>query len=94
MALQESVVDAVSNANFKALAESGVHFNNLIIENAIASARNMSAIREKSVARSLERFDVTNDDEGVNASVLNATVMGYAQTIAKIAQTTPPVTHP
>ena len=92
MPLQENVVEAVANANFKTIGDTSSQFSNLIMNDAIMSSRNMSAIREKSVARSLERMDVTNNDEVAgNSSALAATV-ALVQQLMKGAQTTVPTT--
>lgn len=93
MPLQENVVEAVSNANFKTIGDTSSQFSNMILSQAIEGQRNMSAIREKSVARSLERMDVMNSDEGVlNNGGQLATLVALAQQIMKGAQTTLPET--
>ena len=92
MALQEDVVQAVSNGNFKTIGDTSSQFSNLILNDAIIASRNMAAIREKSIARSLERMDTTNDDEGINAGSSNAAIVALAQQLVKTAQSTPPVT--
>lgn len=92
MALQADVVEAVANGNFKTIGDTSSQFSNLILNDAVIAGRNMSAIREKSVARSLERMDVTNDDEGINAANTNVTLAALAQVLTKLAQSTPPET--
>jgi len=89
MPLQEGIVDSVANSNFKNQAEMPMQFANLILNDAIIAGRNMTAIREKSVARSLERFDATNLDEDVLPQVTAAAV---SQVLTKLAQSTPPQT--
>lgn len=89
MPLEASVVDSVSNSNFKNSAEMPTQFGNILLNDSLIAARNMTAIREKSVARSLERFDVTNFDED---AVPNVTAAALAQILAKLAQTTRPET--
>jgi hypothetical protein len=92
MPLEGSVVDSVSNSNFKNQGEMPTQFSNILLNDALIAGRNMTAIREKSVARSLERMDTTNDDEGVNAGTLNAAIVALSQQIMKGAQTTNPET--
>ena len=89
MPLQEGIVDSVSNSNFKNQAEMPMQFSNILLNDALIAARNMSAIREKSVARSLERFDVTDLDENV---VPNITAAAISQILTKLAQSTRPET--
>lgn len=89
MPLQEGIVDSVSNSNFKNQAEMPTQYSNMLLNDALIAARNMTAIREKSVARSLERFDATNLDEDVVPQVTSAAV---AQILTKLAQTTRPET--
>lgn len=89
MPLEEGIVDSVSNSNFKNQAEMPMQFSNILLNDALIAGRNMTAIREKSVARSLERFDVTNLDEDV---VPNVTAAAIAQVLTKLAQTTRPET--
>lgn len=92
MALQEDVVQAVSNGNFKTIGDTSSQFSNLILNDAIIAGRNMTAIREKAVSRGLERMDTTNDDEGINAGSMNAAIVALSQILTKLSQTTPPVT--
>ena len=94
MPLSESVIDSVANSNFKNQGEMPMQFSNILLNDALIAGRNMTAIREKSVARSLERMDVTNDDEGPNVMGGNGTLIAALMQIMKGAQTTPPVTHP
>jgi hypothetical protein len=92
MPLQENVVEAVANANFKTIGDTSSQFSNLIMNDAIMSSRNMSAIREKAIARSLERMDTVNNDEVAGNSGSLAAAVALAQQLAKVAQTTVPTT--
>lgn len=92
MPLEAGVVDSVANANFKNQAEMPTQFSNLLLNDSLIAARNMTAIREKSVARSLERFDVTNGDENENVIASLGAVVASLQQIMKGAQTTLPET--
>lgn len=94
MALQTDVVEAVANSNFKNQAEMPVQFSNILLNDSLIAARNMTAIREKSVARSLERMDSTQSDELAGEGIAGVLATALAQGMAKVAQTTPPVTHP
>lgn len=87
--IEEGIVSSVANSNFKNQAEMPMQFSNLILNDAIIASRNMTAIREKSVARSLERMDVTNLDEDV---VPQVTASAIAQILTKLSQSTPPQT--
>lgn len=89
MPLEVGIVDSVANSNFKNQAEMPMQFSNILLNDSLIAARNMTAIREKSVARSLERFDVTNLDEDV---VPNVTASSIAQILTKLAQSTRPET--
>lgn len=93
MALAEGIIDSVSNSNFKNQAEMPMQFSNILLNDSLIAARNMTAIREKSVARSLERFDTVDEGEGaLNAGSANAAIVALVQQLVKTAQTTPPVT--
>ena len=89
MPLQEGIVESVANSNFKNQAEMPMQYSNILLNDSLIAARNMTAIREKSVARSLERFDVIDPSENVISSVSEAAI---AQVLTKLAQTTRPET--
>lgn len=89
MPLQEGIVESVANSNFKNQAEMPMQFSNILLNDSLIAARNMTAIREKSVARSLERFDVTNLDEDIIPQVTSAAI---SQVLTKLAQSTRPET--
>jgi hypothetical protein len=92
MPLDASVIDSVANSNFKNQGEMPMQFSNILLNDALIAGRNMTAIREKSVSRSLERMDVTNDDEGANIMGANGTLIAALMQIMKGASITPPVT--
>ena len=92
MPLQQDVVESVANSNFKNIAEGPTQIHNAIMTEMVASQRNMNAIREKSISRSLERMDVMNADEGPNVIGTWGSVVAALQQIVKSAQSTPPVT--
>jgi hypothetical protein len=96
MALDESIIQSVANANFKTMAE-------LPIQNAISHQQAMQMIREKSVAKSLEQMDTVQVPEGLGLAaaqrgdlpkVITEIIgaLASAQQGTKTAQTTPPVT--
>jgi len=96
MALDQGVLDAVTNANFKAMAEMGV-------QNALAHQNRVNVIAEKAMAKSLESMDTTSVPEGLGLAAaqrgdlakvvadLGAAVAGVQQ-LLKGAQTTIPTT--
>lgn len=93
MPLETGIVDSVSNSNFKNQAEMPMQFSNILLNDSLIAARNMTAIREKSVARSLERFDTVDEGEGqVNSGSANAAIIALVQQLMKGAQTTRPET--
>lgn len=92
MPLEQSVVDSVANSNFKNQAEMPLQFGNILLNDSLIAARNMTAIREKSVSRSLERMDSTQSDELAGEGIAATLASTMAQILAKVGQTTPPVT--
>jgi len=92
MALSGDVVESVANSNFKNQAEMPMQFGNILLNDSLVAARNMTAIREKSVSRSLERMDSTQSDELAGEGIANVLAGALAQAMAKVAQTTPPTT--
>jgi hypothetical protein len=77
--LSDAVVDAVSNANFKVLADKPAMLSALAYEDLLAhrkvlmdeqanSVRNVNAIREKALAKSLESMDHPNPTEAAGES--------------------------
>lgn len=96
MSLDPSIIAAVSNANFKAMAELGV-------QNALSHQNRMNIIAEKSVAKSLESMDTLNVSEGLGIAAAQrgdlaklvadlAAAVASIQQYSKTATTTPPVT--
>jgi len=92
MPLAEGIIDSVANSNFKNQGEMPMQFSNILLNDALIAGRNMTAIREKSIARSLERMDAVNDDEVAGNGTALATAVALAQQIMKGAQTTQPET--
>jgi hypothetical protein len=92
MPLEESVVQSVSNSNFKNQAEMPMQYGNILLNDSLIAARNMTAIREKSVSRSLERMDSTQSDELAGEGVAGSIAAAIAQVLAKLGQSTPPET--
>lgn len=80
MALDASIIEAVSNANFKSMAE-------LAVQNVLSHQQRLQILAEKSLAKSLESMDTTQTTE-MDAGALVAQL----QQLMKGAQTTPPVT--
>ena len=96
MALNEDIIQAVANANFKAMAEMGV-------QNALGHQQRLQILAEKALAKSLESMDTVDVPEGLGISAaergdLSKTITDLAAAVASIqqylkgAQTTPPVT--
>ena len=80
MPLDESILAAVANANFKANAE-------LATQNVLTHTNRLQILAEKALAKSLESMDTTQATE-IDAGALVAQL----QQILKGAQSTPPVT--
>lgn len=102
MALQDSVVDSVSNANFKNLAEGASFAVNLSYQDAVAHQRAVNALREAALGSALKglvELDPAqalsqvkalsgNDLAGQLMQLLSA--LGGGQQGAKVSQSTPP----
>lgn len=89
--LDESTLEAVNNANYKAVGESSALLQNLANANAISHQKRMDALTEVSFSESVRRMQSANDElaeKGVSGSLAAA----VAQILLKGAQTTPPVT--
>jgi uncharacterized protein with von Willebrand factor type A (vWA) domain len=80
MPLNEAVLDAVANANFKSNAE-------LATQNLLAHTNRLQILAEKALAKSLESMDTTQATE-IDAGALVAQL----QQLMKGAQTTLPQT--
>ena len=80
MALNEDILQAVANANFKSNAE-------LATQNLLAHTNRLQILAEKALAKSLESMDTVQSTE-MDAGALVAQL----QQILKGAQTTPPQT--
>jgi len=96
MALNEDIIGAVANANFKALAELG-------IQNSLAHQQRLQVLAEKSLSKSLEAMDTVSVPEGLGISAaqrgdLSKTITDLSAAVASIqqmikgAQTTIPTT--
>lgn len=96
MALDQGVIDSVTNANFKLEAEMGVN-------NAISHQNRLNILAEKALAKSLESMDTLNVSEGLGIAAANrgdlakavadlGAVVAGLQQMMKGAQTTPPPT--
>jgi hypothetical protein len=96
MPLDETIIQAVANANFKTMAE-------LAVQNAITDQQQLNILSRKSLAKSLEAMDTTDVTEGLGIaaaqrgdiskviSELGAAV-GSLQGLAKMVGNIPPVT--
>lgn len=80
MPLDDSILAAVANANFKSMAELGV-------QNALGHQQRLQILAEKALAKSLESMDTTQSTE-IDAGALVAQL----QQLMKGAQTTLPET--
>lgn len=96
MALDPGILDSVTNANFKALAEFG-------IQNLLSHQQRLQMLAEKALAKSLESMDTMDVSEGLGVAAgqrgdLSKVIADLAGAIAsaqqtiKGGQTTPPVT--
>ena len=96
MALDQGVLDAVTNANFKSIAEMGTL-------NALAHQNRLNLIAESSLGQILNRMNSLDPEEaasisGVVSSDLSeklgelSAAVANAQQLFKGAQTTPPPT--
>src|SRR5215831_5756956 len=96
MPLNDTIVEAVANANFKSMAELGV-------QNALAHQNRLNILAEKSLAKSLESMDTISVEEGLGISAAQrgdlAKALGdlsgaiaASQQQMKGAQSTPPET--
>ena len=89
MPLDEIVVAAVGNANFKIMAELGV-------QNAISNQQQLNILGQKSLAKSLEAMDTLSVPEGLGISAANrsdlAKVMTEMLASVKAGGNIPPVT--
>ncbi len=80
MPLDDSILQAVANANFKTNAE-------IATQNMVSHAQRLQILAEKALAKSLESMDTTQSTE-IDAGALVAQL----QQLMKGAQSTPPVT--
>lgn len=80
MALDETILAAVANANFKTMAEAAV-------QDFSAHRARLQILAEKALAKSLESMDTTQPTE-LDAGA----IVAQLQQLLKGAQTTPPPT--
>lgn len=104
MALNEDVVGAVANTNFKNLGEAPAFYASLAMADAVAHQRNVNAIREAALGKIISVLTELDPVESSAvskvmtgnelASQLTAllTALNSGQQGVKSAQTTPPVT--
>ena len=96
MPLDESVLSAVANANFKSNAE-------MATQNAVSHQNRLQILAEKALSKSLEAMDTIQVDEGLGISAAQrgdlakqisdlAAAVASMQASIKGGQTTPPVT--
>lgn len=96
MALNDTIIEAVANANFKSVAEMG-------LMNALAHQNRVNVIAETALATNLERMSTLDPTEAAGiAGVVGAdlaevigqlgAVVGSIQQYSKTAGNTPPVT--
>lgn len=96
MALDPGVLDAVTNSNFKTIAEQ-------VATNLSAHQNRLQILAEKALAKSLESMDTMQVSEGLGISAAQrgdltkllgelAAAVAAMQVNIKGAQTTPPVT--
>ena len=98
MALDQGVIDAVTNANFKSLAER-------IAVNAVSHDHRLQLIAEASIGQIVNRMNSVDPIQAASVARVHRTPSGdastdvalavaLAQQLMKGAQTTPPVTAP
>src|SRR5262245_34867039 len=96
MPLDDSIISAVANANFKAMAELGV-------QNSLSHQNRLQILAEKALAKSLESMDTIDVAEGLGISAAQrgdlakaiadlSGAIAASQQQMKGAQTTPPQT--
>ena len=96
MALNESVVEAVANANFKTLAEQ-------VASNTASHQQRLQILAETSLARSIDHLNTTSVPEGLGMAAAQrgdlakqitdlAAAVSSMQASVKAGQTVPPVT--
>jgi hypothetical protein len=106
MPILQGVEDAVVNSNFKYKGEIGLDQVSLQREEAIAHWGAMNKVREGFLTRALQTFAQPDMSEAMSISQIRtgnrtnedgvsaALVASLAQVLAKLGQTTPPVTAP
>ena len=72
--LESSVVDSVSNANFKTMADAGAFYSGLSMRDAVESQRRMSVIADQATGVLLKQF---NEIDGPEALALVKANTGF-----------------
>lgn len=85
MPVNEQVVDAVTGANFKTIAEAGAISMNLAVQNAVSNQQAMNNLQQAIVGKVAELLVTTDISESGGMATL-------LQQLSKIAGNTPPVT--
>jgi len=85
MPLNEQVVDGVTSANFKTIAEAGAIYTNLAIGNAVSHQQVMNQLSAALAAKATELLATTDIAE-------SGGLVALLQQAMKGAQTTPPPT--
>ena len=63
--LESSVVDSVSNANFKNIAEAGAFYSGLSMRDAVESQRRMSVIADQATGALLKQYNEIDATEAL-----------------------------
>ena len=104
--LDESTLEAVSNSNYKTIGEAGAFYQAQAMGNHVQSQNRLGILAESAIgaviknmnevdpvqALSLVKANTGNDLAAQLAQLIAA--LGANQQSAKVAQTTPPITHP
>lgn len=72
--LESSVVDSVSNANFKNIAEAGAFYSGLSMRDAVESQRRMSVIADQATGALLKQY---NEIDGAEALAIVKANTGF-----------------
>lgn len=64
--LESSVVDSVSNANFKNIAEAGAFYSGLSMRDAVESQRRMSVVADQAVGALLKQYNEIDTVEALS----------------------------
>jgi hypothetical protein len=64
--LESSIVDSVSNANFKNIAEAGAFYSGLSMRDAVESQRRMSVVADQAVGALLKQYNEIDTVEALS----------------------------